>query len=84
MGYKITKDNIHTSPEEKKWSLVGKEVDYNQGMHRFRVLDDDKNVYFSGVSDDDSDFSPLDDYQYAYGCTEIQYKDKKTNKYVTL
>ncbi|MCC2459697.1 hypothetical protein LKL90_04860 [Bacillus mobilis] len=84
MGYKITKDNIHTLPEQQQWSLVGKESNYNQGKHRFRVLDDDKNIYLYGLSDCGSDFAPLDDYMYDYGCTEIQYWDEKVKKYRTL
>ncbi len=29
-------------------------------------------------------FEPLNAYKYVYGCTEIQYKDPKTGKYITL
>ena len=58
---------------------------YDDGMHRawlkpanhkfmFRLLDDDKVVYFLGYSTLDSDFVPLDYYGKSYGCTEIQYK----------
>ena len=45
--------------------------------HRFRLLDDDGEVYYEGLSDDrDSQraFDPLDDFGLGYaGCTEIQY-----------
>lgn len=45
--------------------------------HRFRLLDDDGEVYYEGKSDDcDSQraFAPLDDFGQGYaGCTEIQY-----------
>ncbi len=58
---------------------------YDDQMHRawlkpanhkfmFRLLDDDKVVYFLGYSTLDSDFVPLDYYGESYGCTEIQYK----------
>ena len=44
---------------------------------RFRVYDDDGNLYAEGVanlSDDDSGFGPLHDYAMgAWGCTEIRY-----------
>jgi hypothetical protein len=40
----------------------------------FRLLDDDEIVYFTGRSDDGSDFEPLDDYGMPdSGCTDIQY-----------
>ena len=45
--------------------------------HRFRLLDDDGEVYYEGLSDDrDSQraFAPLDDFGQGYaGCTEIHY-----------
>jgi hypothetical protein len=45
--------------------------------HRFRLVDDDGEVYYEGVSDDrDSQraFAPLDDFGRGYaGCTEIHY-----------
>ena len=47
--------------------------------HRFRLLDDDGEVYYEGLSDDcDSEgaFAPLDDFGQSYaGCTEIHYSD---------
>lgn len=47
--------------------------DYRGGGHHFRLLDDDKIVYFYGYSDDNSSFRPLDETMGSYGCTEIQY-----------
>ncbi len=45
--------------------------------HRFRLVDDDGEVYYEGVSDDrDSQraFAPLDDFGRGYaGCSEIHY-----------
>ncbi len=45
--------------------------------HRFRLLDDDGNIYYEGISDNhDSQkaFSPLDDFGRGYaGCTQIEY-----------
>jgi len=44
---------------------------------RFRLLDDDRNVYYEGMSDDHNSelaFAPLDDFGSGYaGCVEIQY-----------
>ena len=45
--------------------------------HRFRLLDDDGEIYYEGLSDDcDSQcaFAPLDDFgKGCAGCTEIHY-----------
>ncbi len=45
--------------------------------HRFRLLDDDGEIFYEGLSDDcDSQraFAPLDDFGEGYaGCTEIHY-----------
>ena len=51
---------------------------------KFRLLDDDGEIYAYGYSDNDSSFAPLDRYQPDYGCTEIQYKNPKTGVYETL
>lgn len=50
---------------------------------RFRLLDDDGEVYAYGKASKET-FEPLNAYKYVYGCTEIQYKDPKTGKYITL
>lgn len=55
-------------------------------IYPFRLLDDDGEVYYEGLSTDcDSDraFDPLDDYGTPNaGCTEIQYK--RGGAWVTL
>lgn len=47
--------------------------------HRFRLVDDDGEIYYEGLSDDcdsQSAFAPLDDFGEGYaGCTEINYFD---------
>lgn len=48
------------------------------GMYKFRLLDDDGDVYFYGWSktnNDENAFLPLDCYGVAYGCTMIEYKN---------
>lgn len=83
MGFKIIKDNVHT--KEDNYTLVGNEYnDYEGGKHKFRLLDDDGGIYIYGVSDDDSDFEPLDYFMPMYGCTEIQYRNEVTKEYVIL
>lgn len=57
------------------------------GLFKFRLLDDDGEIYFYGYSssfDDEEAFEPLDYYGAAYGCTEIQYKKPETGEYETL
>ena len=45
--------------------------------HRFRLLDDDGEIYYEGLSDDSDSqraFAPLDDFGKGYaGCAEIHY-----------
>lgn len=53
-------------------------------LFRFRLLDDDGEIYAYGASTVKDTFTPLDRYMYDYGCTEIQYKNPNTGKYETL
>jgi hypothetical protein len=78
-----------------KWCKVitdsGKD-EYTHKQHdnlpfKFRLLDDDNEVYGYGYSDDcDSEkaFAPLDEYEGAYGCTSIEYKNSTTREYEQL
>lgn len=85
MGFKITKDNVHNKEEYKAWECVGKTYGgYKGGKHKFRILDDDKNIYFYGVSDSDSSFQPLDWASPQWGASEIQYRNEDTKEYETL
>lgn len=46
---------------------------------RFRLFDDDDNMYFEGVMKPTSSerlFDPLDDYGVAFGCTHIKVFEK--------
>jgi hypothetical protein len=47
--------------------------------YQFRLLDDDGDIFYEGLSDDcdtQGAFAPLDDFGKGYaGCTEIQYFD---------
>jgi hypothetical protein len=48
--------------------------DGSELKHRFRLLDDDGEVYYEGRSGDDSDFRPLEDFGRGNaGATTIQY-----------
>lgn len=43
--------------------------------HKFRLKDDDGEVYFHGISNDSSSFQPLDVHGASYGCTTIEYQN---------
>jgi len=69
----ITEDKTGCDPDR----TGAASVDHDQAAklsYRFRLLDDDGEIYYEGLSDNDSDFSPLDDFgEPDAGCTEIQY-----------
>ena len=74
--WKITKNIIDNNDDHQVSSNFKNDVKL---PYKFRLLDDDGKVYFEGLSNDDSSFSPLDDYALpSYGCTEIQYNEFKT------
>ena len=53
--------------------------------YEFRCLNDDYEIIFYGLSDDDSSFEALDDFGApAYGCTDIQYKNLNNGKWESL
>lgn len=52
--------------------------------HKFRILDDDGNVYFEGYSGDDSSFEPLDSLGASYGATILQYRDEVNGGWASL
>ena len=82
--FKITKWCAAITDSGKDETIAKKPKELN---HKFRLLDDDGNIYAYGYSDDsDSEeaFAPLDYYQGYYGCTEIQYKNPETGIYETL
>jgi len=69
---------IDSSPidnEEKTEGVMSPNYTPDQKLaHKFRLLDDDGEVYYKGRSSDNSSFAPLDDYGMPNaGCTEIQY-----------
>lgn len=74
---------VQVGTEECKLLII--EFEANP-QFKFRLLDDDKEVYYIGFSDDcDSEraFEPLDMFGAADGCTEIQYLNKR-GKWETL
>ena len=56
-------------------------------IHKFRIYDDDGELYLEGVASNQSyenAFEPLDWAMSMYGATEIKYKSLKTGKWETL
>lgn len=79
-GYMITKDYLND-----EYNRAGRKTkDYQGGQFKFRLLDDDGNVYYEGVSDENYAPDPLDFGQWDVGCTSIQYYNKKTKKWETV
>ena len=81
MAWIITKDRLfEKDPNDwkssvgvrsRKWDEVAPN---NNPTHRFRMLDDDGEVYYEGKSTVADSFAPLDDFGMPdSGCTEIQY-----------
>jgi hypothetical protein len=71
MAWIITYDHVDECPR-----LFGSFGDIKELRYPFRLYDDDKELYFSGFSDDrDSQiaFDPLDYCTDRYGCTRIDY-----------
>jgi len=53
--------------------------------HRFRMYDDDGELYYSGRCTEPDTFDPLDDYGTPNaGCTSIQFQDPTTGEWRTL
>lgn len=78
--WKITRDLINEAggkkhAESRTWD-EGKAK--TQTLFAFRLLDDDGEIYFHGVSTSNESFAPLNNYGMpGYGCTDIQYKNEK-------
>lgn len=52
---------------------------------KFKMYDDDGELYYSGLAKLNADFDPLDDFGTPNaGCTEIRYYNKTTKKHETL
>ena len=80
--YLITANLIDKDCQPKKVPALWKEI--TGGTYwNIRLLDDDRNIYFEGISQDiyesaDVAFAPLDDLQPSFGVTELQYFEAGT------
>ncbi len=88
---KIKEEGCLEIPVEEytEYSICSNDFDDTNKEHikkckfKFRLLDDDDNVYAEGISDDDSSFEPLDDFAMpSWGCTAIQYKVSRKWEYL--
>ena len=72
----ITVDVINREhPEDMRKMPIESDTSVKDTPYKFRLLDDDGEVYYYGVSSNSSSFAPLDDFGMPNdGCTEIQYK----------
>lgn len=82
MAWIITKDLINDDKRRKGC----KSIDFKnqkECTERFKMLDDDGEVYYEGLATPDAVFAPLYDLGMPdAGCTEIQYY--KNGKWETL
>lgn len=73
MAWKITKNHIGPT----KVQSIDFKAYAEKATSKFRMYDDDGELYFEGVATLDEDFGPLDSYGMpGYGCTEIRYWEK--------
>ena len=89
-GFKIIKDNTEEpgSPDSMAGKVKG---NYQGGNYRYRLRDDDYNIYYYILSDihpsegyEEEVIRPLDWAMYYAGCTMIEYKDPETGEYKYL
>jgi len=68
----ITEDFINKSYIGSELGTTSAIFDGRKDMPvRFELYDDDKNLYFKGVMEEE-DFTPMDDFGFSYGCTGIK------------
>jgi len=75
-GYLITGNHLNESTkptEDRSWMYDI--LEQHPKLHYFELLDDDENLYLSGLSTNDSSFDPLDNEGSSYGCTILRYRN---------
>ncbi|CVK21561.1 hypothetical protein [Sporomusa sphaeroides] len=85
--WKITKDKIFDTSMGERSAVGFSSQDYDGRAlpYRFRMLDDDGEIYYYGLSSSDSSFAPLDSFGMPNaGCTMIEYYNVKTKKWEIL
>jgi hypothetical protein len=76
MGWKITEDLLHVG-KHANYSRVGRTSRvYHGGTSEYRMLDDDRYVYFVFVADSDESAEALfDQWAMDFGMTILQYRN---------
>jgi hypothetical protein len=90
----ITKDKIDDNLSKGRTSSDFDQNEWDKKKvegktDKFRLLDDDGEIYFYGEWDglnraEWKAFAPLDEWGSAFGCTELQYKDKVSKEWKPL
>lgn len=83
MEYRITHINpllINDFPED--FLLNQKKEISSKFKFKFRLLDNDRNIYFEGIASRNDSFEPLDFLGNEFGCTDLQYFEN--GKFVSL
>ena len=89
MAWHITKDWADDGDAIGQWNArlrpENDNIEYCKKLctEKFRMYDDDGELYYEGYSNDSSSFQPLDDFGMPNaGCTEIKYYEN--GKWETL
>ena len=80
-------DIDHISNQEKGQIFGGDGECLDLLVHKFKIYDDDGELYYEGRSSNQSDeiaFAPLDWAMANDGCTDIKYQDNDTKKWSSL
>jgi|6_EtaG_2_1085325.scaffolds.fasta_scaffold42925_2 hypothetical protein len=83
----ITKDSLYKKGITERSDVGISSRDYVEGSelpYRFRLLDDDRIIYYYGKSSTDDDFEPQDWGMWNAGVTMIQYYNPSLKQWETL
>jgi len=72
MNFIITKI-FEPSLKDEKLLQRHSSLKTEQHKFHFKMYDDDRNLYYEGLSKANFSFDPLDEMGYGVGCTEIHY-----------
>ncbi len=83
-SFTITKDIIGDGDFDGKMFGDKEYLKAEKAKHKFRIYDDDDELYYEGVSGNSSCDNPLMWAMGNDGCTWMEYLNEKTNKWETL
>lgn len=86
--WKINKDLINDGLDNNVSSIGADKIDPARFTEKFRMYDDDGELYYEGVSTDSNSqgaFDPLDDFgQGNAGCVRIDYFNRENKRWEML